>query len=1511
MEPLDLALHRRARRRLLVGLGVLVVLLAVPTGLFAWLQSAAGEAVLKERVLVAVRDALEGRLELDTVKLEGKRLHLEGLRLYTPEGELVAELATLDATVLLSDLLRTQVSLDAVALGAPRLYLVNDAQGLNLLRAVKTKGPSVDGPLPAWVVSVKSLTLKQGYVELSAGGTRTRLEALEVTGKADVALATLGVTGAFTLTGQLAEPLGAPVKLTFEADASKGATVASAQLTVKDSALKLHGDLGTNSLTLDELMLAPDTVRAVLPAWPVKVPLYATGSIDSVRVLISAHAGHGTLEARAAFQQEPLRIDTLELQAKALDLAQLVGAPKPSRLNVTAKGALSNLTADGLTGGLTVDAQWDTPQQARLLSLVAHLEAKGGTVRLLPLALSTPGAQLGVAGTASRKSLDLTGSFTATDLSPLPATVFVLSGVELPQLAGRGTLKLAVRGPAAHPAVKMVGQLSTLRLATVAAEQLDVELDLPDVLRPLDTDARLHASRVLVSGRAFDEVTLAALTHGREVDLNLTTKGLGDLKAHVTGTIDADSGGAQLASVQLTATNSAWVLEAPAHLTWAAGRLELEPLSLRDGAQHLVLQARQRGRRATGELHAQNIDLAKLPRSLAPASLGLTGVCSADVKADGALPTPEGELALRCTRGAVAGITDLDLKATARWQREQLVGQLEGSSAQGNVRADFDLPVRALLAGRAEPLSAKVKIWGVDVARLEPLVGQTLPVRGVLSLEVVAGGTGAKPTLTSTLTATTLDVAIDEHTLTVRTPRVEVKTRDDGTLQAQVSGGLLDGAVTLVLGTPLTVGSLLAPPDTDCAPPNPGHRVGPCAEPPRGVPTTAELQHLALSLAVDARDLDVHQFEALELVDLEGLTGRVSLVGALGGTLATPTGALTVSLARGAVPPLKQFDASVTLTATERETTVVASGRLGDKPALNAQVTVAAAVREFAQLDELGDRAATGSLVLSPVELTQFLSVIEGEPAPSGLVSAALDVKGTLDAPVLLLRAAVQSLKFDKVALGAARLELTGSGEAQHLSVGLEAGGDLAVKGRLELPLRLARVRDAAAWRDAALALSLQAHALDLAFLSGVHPAVRQAGGVLELVGQAGGTLGAPTFVGDAQLTKGRLALASFGDYHDLELDLHATNNLIEVKTLKLKAGAGGAQLKARLGRGAAGPFLLQAEGTADKLPIISDDQLLATASLALTVRGAVSPARVDLTAVDLPRVEVVLPELKRKDLQDLTRPKDVVVHRGGARAARKKLARALAAAPAPAPFVLTAEINARRNIWVRSTDLNVELELSDGFRVEVGDDAQVSGTAAIRQGTVEVIGRKFVVQKGSTAAFDGPPEQPVLNLAAVHTNEKEQIKVTITVVGRGADIVLKATSVPPLPESEIYTLLATGRLKLERGSGASFTAADAASVVGQLAATQVKTMLAKKLPIDVLDFQASDNFTNLKFDLGKYLSDRLYLGVSAQTNANVSRGENPWAARLEYQLPYSFSLEAYAGTAPAAGADIVWSIDF
>jgi hypothetical protein len=54
-----------------------------------------------------------------------------------------------------------------------------------------------------------------------------------------------------------------------------------------------------------------------------------------------------------------------------------------------------------------------------------------------------------------------------------------------------------------------------------------------------------------------------------------------------------------------------------------------------------------------------------------------------------------------------------------------------------------------------------------------------------------------------------------------------------------------------------------------------------------------------------------------------------------------------------------------------------------------------------------------------------------------------------------------------------------------------------------------------------------------------------------------------------------------------------------------------------------------------------------------------------------------------------------------------------------------------------------------------------------------------------------------------------------------------------------------------------------------------------------------------------------VYLGVSAQTGANPARGENPYSARLEWQVTRSWSLEVTGGTAPAGSADVVWSRDF
>src|SRR5207253_894161 len=133
----------------------------------------------------------------------------------------------------------------------------------------------------------------------------------------------------------------------------------------------------------------------------------------------------------------------------------------------------------------------------------------------------------------------------------------------------------------------------------------------------------------------------------------------------------------------------------------------------------------------------------------------------------------------------------------------------------------------------------------------------------------------------------------------------------------------------------------------------------------------------------------------------------------------------------------------------------------------------------------------------------------------------------------------------------------------------------------------------------------------------------------------------------------------------------------------------------------------------------------------------------------------------------------------------------------------------------------------------------------------------------------------------------------------------------PPLSDSDIFALLATGRRTLKQGGSAAITNDQVASVLGSLAASQLKGMLGKKLPLDVLSIETgSDGLKGSRVEGGKYLNDDIYVGVEARVGADRYKGENSVAARIEYQFIPHWTAEAYGGDA-AYGADLVWSRDF
>ncbi|MEW5740667.1 MAG: translocation/assembly module TamB domain-containing protein [Myxococcota bacterium] len=1522
MKDVRQVLRRRRRKVLLVLLSAPAVLLLVLGVAWAWLHSDAGQAFVREQVGLALKDALAGRVEYQRLELTGSTVTLRQLKLYTPEGDLVAEVEALTAEVALAALARKEVHLVSVEVDTPRLYLEQDERGLNLARAVAAKGaaaakPPVEESAPVtWRVRVDSLVLSHGFVDAEGLGPRMTLDDLSADAHLALRLETLRADGALHLSARATSPLSAPLKVDVTASSAKGPTALDVALTLGDSGLKGLAEWPSAEFSLRELTLTPDTARAFVPSYPLKVAVYLTATGSPRRALVQARAGAATFDAAAAWKMEPLAVESLAVTLARADLAELLGVEKHSVVNATVKAAVPDARAESLTGSADVSATWDAPGVGRLAKVTLAAKASKGALTVDTLLLEAPGVTATAKGRASPKALDLSGELTAKDLSEFGRAISSFTGSDVPSLSGAGTLSLSVTGPARHPAVRAVGRLATLRVASVSAEALSVDADLPDVTHPLDTDVLLEARRVQVGGRGLSEVKLDFLTRGRELDVAFTTRGLGDVKLHATGELDKDRQGVQLATFEVKASDAAWTLEAPAHVGWG-DVVTLEPLALRDGVQRVALSATLKRQRLEAQVEASSVDLSRLPRILSPEEWGLSGTLGLTARASGRLPQPDVEAKVALRRAGAFGVGDINLDVDGAWRGKRATAKAVVGTSVGSLDADVDVSLPALFEEKDEPVTASATVRDVDTEKVSALLKQPLPVKGVLGLQLSLSGTGAAPVASVTVEAPSLLVAAQPSAqapppregvgrrrgepvaqpvaFTLDRPKVTVETREGGKLGAKVSTSAFGGVAVVDVATPFTLSGLRAKP-----------------------PTVAALQDTPVTVTVDVQGVRLRALDEAHLVEDDELAGVAGLSGRLEGTARAPRGALKLELSEVAFPPLAGVGATVSLSAEEQRTSLAAQLRLHDKPAGALDWKVETPVERLADLERVGEVPLALRASLFPVDLEQVMPKAEGDVGARGVASASVEVSGTLESPVARLSGSLQRLAFSKLALGSARFQVDSTGTEQRVSLALGGEGrdDLKVKGTTGLDVRLKTLRKGLDWRKAAVALTLDARELDLGFLSGVHPVVRVAGGSLSLAGTVKGTLGSPAFVGDATWKRGRLGLFGLGDYRDIDLALHATNDVVDLSKLRLRAGAGAASLQAKASRLPSGAFSLAADGSFDRFPVITDDQLLAVASLKVGISGEVTDELIHLRSVDLPRVDVELPDVKRKNLQDLARPKDIIVLRNGQRLTRRAREAAKEAAaeetqPSQGGRTLRAFLNAPRNIWVRSSDLNVELGLSEAFRVEVADQAQLFGEATILRGDLSVIGRAFQVQKGSQVRFAGPAKEPYVNVIALHNNEREKVKVTMTVVGKGTNVQLKTQSEPAMTDSEIYTLLATGRRELRRGSGASITAEDAVSVVGQLAASQLRNVLAKKLPIDVLNFETGENFSKVKVDLGKYLTDSLYLGFSAATTANKSKGENQFAGRLEWQVTRGWSLEVTGGDAPAGSADVVWSRDF
>ncbi len=1288
------------------------------------------------------------------------------------------------------------------------------------------------------------------------------------------------------------------------------------------------------------------------------------GGFDlDTRRAIGVHVQASDVDLGAILEGLPRSDLSLSLRADG-------GGPDLDRLD----GTFSLIAPPGRLGGAAVG-----PVRLSVRASDGRIEADPLKVVLPGLTL-TGSATATTIGTPIRGRSDarITADLAidATDLERTARSLSLLvssgsgSGSLLPPLAGRGQIVVHVGGTLVAPSIAARGRFAALAVAGQSARDITFKIGLVDLRHPESAVAELHASSLVAGGRALGEARLALRSQHRAIAAEVE---IGDgkiLAVSTRGRWTRARRAAVIDSFTLVSGNASWAQSGPIRLALGDGGWALGGLDLRSGDQRLRADVKARGEGLAARVDVDRLDLGRIPRRLLPARVPeLGGRLDLHLAVDG--PTRRPELAARVdlSHARVGRYRELKLVLDGRYARGRARATVSAAGLGASVQGQLDLPATWPVRERAAPLSANLAVTSSDLGALLAVVrpGDAAAVAGGARARLQLGGTADDPSLS--LHVETSDLRVGE--LATGAVALDAQAAGDApmTLTARLGAGA-GGAGGIAIGTlsveaPLSLRALARgqwPPRRDWL-----------ATP---VAVRADLQQIALAkIAVLVRRPRMIAGSAALRLDLHGTArapeGAFNLIVSRAHGPRFPETDVRVDAAFGTrdVRLAAQVVRKQRLLAWASALAEIPAARLGDVDALEQaplHVRLGVGPIDLHQTPLVGLEAASGAPGPGDGAATQGtakrttqgttqgtttdgaakVAVKEDAGAGAGAISGSLhgrarldvEIDGTARRPTVRATAQLRALRGEAFEAGAARALLTYADAHAALDVKLtsQAGGAATVRGTSTLDLGSSSLRHGIDLARVPIDLSFDANALDLAWLSGIAPLVHDVGGRVTAAVRFQGEAGAPTVTGRFEWVDGTLGLAGLGGYNKIHLRAHGDQRAIQLDALDARSGDGNVHLTGTLHRPTGGGAALQLAAKVNRFPVYAQGELLATASLDASARATLSHAGADgtLTIGDLHAELAKQP----KNLQPLDRPADVVLVSEGhpidrveakklarLRAARRKtgtaaLAAGVAATPLPSapPFVTRVTIDAPRNLWLRGNDADLEVGLERGFRIELGDAVTVFGQVHVERGHVDVLGRRLVVQAGSTARFAGPVAVPIIDVSAKYVDDKDNLTVVLRAQGPidNLKVNVSAPDHPGLTETQLYTVLVVGHLQSGGDSGGGAAAAvssqaltaEAGSLVAGVLASQLQKVLSKRLPLDVLSIQTGEGLAGSRLEAGKYLSSELYIGYVGRSGANPALLQNSNAVHLEYRISSRWSFDAEYGDAGTGTADLMWT---
>ena len=234
-------------------------------------------------------------------------------------------------------------------------------------------------------------------------------------------------------------------------------------------------------------------------------------------------------------------------------------------------------------------------------------------------------------------------------------------------------------------------------------------------------------------------------------------------------------------------------------------------------------------------------------------------------------------------------------------------------------------------------------------------------------------------------------------------------------------------------------------------------------------------------------------------------------------------------------------------------------------------------------------------------------------------------------------------------------------------------------------------------------------------------------------------------------------------------------------------------------------------------------------------------------------------------------------------------------------------------------TDIRIRIRLGDDVRFDgygltarfagevdveeiTGQPTQLFGEITIPEGQYSDYGQDLRVERGSLV-FQGPAENPELDLRAVRTVREYNVTVGLEIRGTPDNLRSRVISDPPMDETEAMSFLLTGRPLSGASQSDGNMIAAAAAAYGLEQGAVITERIGRELGLDEVELDTEGGLDESALTLGLYLSPRLLLRYSIGLFDNTSK------VLLRYELTRNLSVETSSGTTEQA-VDLIYRIE-